>query len=216
MSAKSGEIFDISVLIRPEMPSFPGDPGIVFESALDMGCGGVANVTLVKMGSQTGTHFDTPHHILNNGKTSETLPLEVCYGPARVIEIPETVQAIDQSVLKSCGDLSSVERLLLKTRNSGFWQSHPELFRQDFAALTPDGARYLADLGVKLVGIDYLSIELFGSPDLGAHKALLTQNIVILEGINLTDIEPGYYTLIALPLKYHGLDGAPTRAVLVR
>jgi arylformamidase len=210
-----GALIDISVPISPQMPIYPGDPGVVFESALDMGCGGVANVTHIHIGSQTGTHFDTPHHILNNGVTIEQIPLEQCYGPALVIEIPEEIQAIDLAILKTF-DLSGCTRLLLKTRNSGFWQTHPESFVEHFAALTGDGAEYLASQGVQLVGIDYLSVELFGSSGLKAHKALLEQNILILEGINLASVDPGRYTLIAFPLKYHGLDGAPTRAVLVR
>lgn len=210
-------LIDISVPNFPGMPTFPGDPGIAFEPALDMACGGAANVTHVHIGSQTGTHFDTPHHILNNGVTVEQLPLWACYGPARVVEIPPEIQAIDAGVLRQAApDLKDCERLLLKTRNSRFWQTHPTEFRTDFAALTADGAEYLADLGLLLVGIDYLSVELYGSTGLKAHKALLHHNILILEGVNLNHVEPGEYILAAFPVNYQGLDGAPTRAVLIR
>lgn len=208
-------LIDISVPIHPDMPVFPGDPGIHFEPALDMSCGGAANVTRLHIGSQTGTHYDAPHHILNNGVTVDQIPLDHCYGPALVVEIPETVQAIDEAMLRNV-DLARCSRLLLKTRNSRFWQETPTVFRNDFAALTGDGADYLAKNGVKLVGIDYLSIELFGQPDLAAHKALLGKQVTILEGLNLTHVQPGWYTLVAFPVLYQGLDGAPTRAVLVK
>ncbi len=207
-------IIDISVPIHPDMPIYPGDPGVSFEPAMDMACGEAANVTRVSMGSQTGTHFDTPHHILNNGVTIEQVPLTQCYGPATVVEVPPEIQAIDQAVLARF-NLQGCKRLLLKTRNSAFWQTDRNRFREDFAALTTDGAAYVASLGVELIGIDYLSIELFDSSDLGAHKALLNQNVLILEGLNLADVPSGDYTLAAFPIKYHGLDGAPTRAVLI-
>lgn len=211
----TGTFIDISVPIRPGMPIYPGDPGVSFEPALDMACGGAANVTRVSLGSQTGTHYDTPHHILNNGVTIDQIPLETCYGPALVVEIPEPVQAITEAVLAQA-DLAGCERLLLKTRNSRFWQASPTEFREDYAALTPDGAQYLAQQGVRLVGIDYLSVELYEASGLDAHKALLGKNVLILEGLNLSAVLPGWYTLAAFPINYHGLDGAPTRAVLFK
>jgi len=211
---KSPQLFDISVPIFPGMPIYPGDPAVVFEPALDISCGDPANVTQLHLGSQTGTHFDTPHHILNNGKTVESLSLDACYGPARVIEIPPEIQAITAEVLQRY-DLTGVTRLLLKTKNSGFWQTHPETFRTDFAALTEDGAQYAVSLGLRLIAIDYLSIELYDSPDLKAHQVLLTHDMIILEGINLASVKPGDYLLMAFPIKYQGLDGTPCRAVLV-
>jgi len=202
-------LIDISVPIFPGMPIYPGDPAVVFEPVPDISC----NVTQLHLGSQTGTHFDTPHHILNNGKTVEHLSLEACYGPARVIEIAPEIQAITENVLKTY-DLAGVTRLLLKTKNSAFWQSDPHTFRTDFAALTEDGAQYAAQLKLRLIAIDYLSIELFDSPGLKAHHALLTNDVIILEGVNLTSVQPGDYLLMAFPLYYKGLDGAPCRAVL--
>jgi len=207
-------LHDISVPIFPGMPIYPGDPGVVFEPAMEMCGGALANVTKIHIGSQTGTHFDTPNHILNNTETVEKLPLSACYGPAQVIYIPDSVQAIDTQTLQQY-EIGSCPRLLLKTRNSAFWSSHPTEFQKDFAALTEDGAEYLAAHRIELVGIDYLSIELFHSEGLKAHKALLEKNILILEGLNLSLISPGFYTLMAFPVLYQGLDGAPTRAVLM-
>lgn len=208
------KLIDISIPIHPHMVTYPGDPGVIFEPALDMGCGELANVSLLHMGSQTGTHMDTPHHILNNGITVEQLPLEVCYGPAHVVEIDAHIQTIDAACLEGCLP-PGCERLILKTRNSLFWNDTRNTFREDYAALTEDGAALLARYGIKLVGIDYLSIELYHSTGLKAHKALLQHNIVILESLDLRQAAPGPYSLAAFPVKYHGLDGAPTRAVLI-
>lgn len=208
------KLYDISVPIHPAMPIFPGDPRVVFEPALDIACGGAANVTNIQIGSQTGTHFDTPHHILNNGVTIEQLAVERFYGPATVIQIDESVQAITPEILAQ-SDLTGVTRLLLKSKNSAFWQDYPNTFQENFAALTPAAAEYLVNQGIELIGIDYLSIELFENDNLGAHKALLNHNVIILEGLNLTAVPPGKYTLSAFPVLYQGLDGAPTRAVLI-
>ncbi len=212
--SQASRILDISVPVFPQMPVFPGDPGVQFESVLAMDRGDVANVACLHIGSQTGTHYDTPHHILNNGMTSEQIPMSACYGPAQVIEIPADIQSIDVPLLQQA-DLGACPRLLLKTRNSSFWQSHPNTFRQDYAALTPEAAAYVASFNLQLIGIDYLSIEPFGSKTLQVHQTLMAHNILILEGLNLAAIAPGFYTLVAFPVFYQGLDGAPTRAILL-
>ena len=210
------EVFDISLPIFPGMTVFPGDPDVLFHAALDMGNGDPANVTCLHLGSQTGTHYDAPHHILNNGVTLEHFPLDHFFGPARVVAIPESVMTIDAALLRSL-NLDGVERLLLKTRNSRFWQDPAHVFQTDYTALTTDAAEYLAGLDpLLLVGIDYLSIECYGQSELAAHKALMHRKKLILEGINLNDVTPGDYTLVALPLAYRDLDGGPTRAMLLR
>lgn len=209
-------LIDISVAVSPEMPIYPGDPEVRFETPFSIESGDIANLTCLHLGAHTGTHFDAPHHILNNNQTVKDIPLSACYGPIQVINIPDDIQAIDAAVLQNY-ELSRCERLLLKTRNSAFWQSHPHTFRTDYAALTEDGATYLAALGIQLVGIDYLSIELYHAPPgLKAHRALLEKNIAILEGLNLADVPSGTYTLAAFPIRYDDLDGAPARAVLIR
>lgn len=210
----SVRLIDISVPVHPQMPVFPGDPGVVFAPVMDMHCGAVANVTLLHLGSQTGTHIDTPHHILNNGVTVEQLGLEAFYGPADVVVLPSECHEITAQVIQAHWQGQS-PRVLFKTKNSAFWQQSPTQFREDFAALTADGAEYLVSKGVCLVGVDYLSVELFGASDLGAHHALLNANVVILEGLNLSQAMPKTYTLSAFPICYQGLDGAPVRAVLI-
>ncbi len=215
MTLSTQTLIDISLPIFPGMVTYPRDPTICFKDAKDIGCGDAANITEISIGSHTGTHFDTPFHILNQGFKSDGIPLDKCYGPAQVIEIPAQIQAIDKTVLAAF-DLQQSKRLLLKTRNSAFWQANTPSFREDYAALTEDGAEYLVQLGIELVGIDYISIELYGTSGLKAHKALLNRNILILEGINLAQVDPGIYTLMAFPLKYQGLDGAPARAILLK
>lgn len=208
-------VIDISIPIHPKMPTFPGDPGVEFESVMVMNDGAVANVTMVHMGSQTGTHYDAPHHILNDSQTAEQIPLERCFGSALVVELPADIHQITAEVLAQYVT-EKTPRLLLKTRNSRFWHESPNEFKTDFAAFTADGAQWLVDHGIGLIGLDYLSIELYGAKELGAHKAFLKSGVTILEGLDLTRAEPGWYVLSAFPLKYHGLDGAPCRAVLIQ
>lgn len=208
-------VIDISVPIHPNMPTFPGDPGVAFESVMVMNDGAVANVTMVHMGSQTGTHYDAPHHILNDAQTAEQIPLTMCFGSALVVELPADIQQITADVLAEYVT-EKTPRLLLKTRNSRFWHESPNSFKTDFAAFTADGAQWLVDHGIGLIGLDYLSIELYGAKELGAHKAFLKSGVTILEGLDLTRAKPGWYVLSAFPLKYQGLDGAPCRAVLIQ
>jgi arylformamidase len=208
------QLYDISVPIFPGMPIYPGDPEVSFSPTIQIDQGACANVVTVSMGSQTGTHYDTPHHILNNGITTEQLDLNIFYGPAQVLHIDESIQAIEKADLIRRIHPETT-RLLLKTKNSAYWKNSPKAFQPDYAALTKDGAQYLVSIGVQLIGIDYLSIELFESTGLEAHHQLLASGVVILEGINLSQVAPGQYTFCGFPLNYQGLDGAPTRAVLM-
>lgn len=209
-------IIDISLPVFPGMPIYPGDPPIEFERAASIANGDIVNATQIHIGSHTGTHFDTPHHILNNGLMAEDIPLDRCYGPALVVEIPEEIQVIDDRILESF-DLRHCRRLLLKTGNSRLWQSDPCCFVENYVALAPEAAEYLVQsTDVQLVGIDYLSIEPFGSSNLQTHAILLQENITLLEGLNLQAVSPGWYTLAAFPIRFRGLDGALTRAVLLK
>jgi arylformamidase len=209
-------MFDISVPIAPgRTPTYPGDPGLEISSRSAIERGDPANVTDLHFGAHTGTHVDAPVHFIEGAARLPELPLEAFVGPARVVEIPPDVRAVEESHLAAAG-LGAAERILFKTRNSEFWRDSDGQFREDFAYLTPEAARSLAARGPRLVGWDYLSIERFGAEVFGAHLALLSAGVVIVEGLDLSAVGAGDYELLCLPLRIesgHG-DGAPARALL--
>jgi arylformamidase len=205
-------IYDITVSIRSGMPVYEGDPGVEIKAWSALAQGNSSNVSFLHFGAHTGTHVDAPAHFIEGARKIDALSLEALIGPARVIHVPDEVVEIDPAFLLTC-DLAGVERVLFHTRNSSFWD---EGFRKDFTHLSPEAAETLVELGVKLVGTDYLSIEKFHSGHHRTHLALLSQNVIIVEGLNLTGIDAGDYELICLPLKIAdgAGDGAPARAVL--
>ncbi len=203
------KIIDISLPIEEGMVTYPGDaqfsktPVCTIERS---GC----NMTKLIFGTHTGTHIDAPFHFLKDGDPINQIPLSHFIGQAQVIEVNE--QEINSIVIKK-QLRDGVERVLFKTRNSELYKT--KTFLKTYTYLTEDGAIFLTEVGIKLVGIDYISIEKFGTPDFKVHKILFQKNICILEGINLSHVAPGIYTLIALPLRFKGLDGSPVRAVLI-
>jgi arylformamidase len=207
------KIYDITVPIRTTMPVYEGDPGVKVESWSAFAKGDSSNVSLLNFGAHTGTHVDAPAHFIEGANTIAQLPLEVLIGPAHVVRVPDDALEINNDFLVGC-DLNGVERLLFHTRNSGFWNG--EGFRRDFTHLLPEAAQLLVDRGVKLVGTDYLSIEKFHSGHHRTHVTLLSRNVIIVEGLNLSDVPDGEYELICLPLKIDAGagDGAPARVVL--
>lgn len=212
---KDMEIFDITVPISDSVPIYNGDPKVRIETAFALENGDAANVTTICCGLHTGTHVDAPSHFISGGRTSADLDLDKLVGTCRVIEIAESTNEIGPDEL---GSLSGVERVLFKTKNSSFWNKLNGNFRTDYTAVSPETAQILVDNGVKLVGIDYLSIEKFESKDFLTHRILLEREIVILEGLDLRGIEPGDYEMACLPLKYIGGkgDGAPARTILIK
>ena len=207
-------IYDISVPIAPgETPTYPGDPGIVFEAWAAIGRGDPANVTMLHLGAHTGTHIDAPAHFIEGAPGIASLPLDALVGPALVVEVPPEAESVAERHLPP---LAGEARVLFKTRNSEFWASPRGRFREDFAYIEPAAARALAAGGVRLVGFDYLSIEKFGSDDFATHLALLSAGVVIVEGLDLRAVAPGRYELMCLPLRLAAGsgDGAPARAVL--
>ena len=205
-------IYDITVPIRSGMPVYEGDPGIEIQPWSALAKGDSANVSFLHFGAHTGTHVDAPAHFIEGTRKIDALSLEALIGPARVIRVPDEVSEIDPDFLAAC-DLNQVERVIFHTRNSSFWR---EGFRKDFTHLLPEAAKVLVDREVKLVGIDYLSIEKFHSGHHRTHLTLLSKDVVIVEGLNLSEVAPGDYELICLPLKIAdgAGDGAPARAVL--
>ncbi len=208
-------IYDVSVPLSAATPTYPGDPGIDIKSWLTLAKGDAANVSLINFGLHSGTHVDAPAHFIEGGARVESLSLDKLIGEAEVVEVPASLRVIDQSfVSANCAQGS--ERVLFKTRNSAFWNNTADGFREDYTYIDPDAARCLVELGIKLVGIDYLSVEQFKSTTFQTHHALLSQGVVILEGLDLRAVQPGVYELFCLPLKIAGGsgDGAPARVIL--
>lgn len=208
-------IYDVTVPIFNELPTWPGDPAVEISDWRSLSAGDGANVSMLNFGAHTATHVDAPAHFIEGAAKVESLNLEVLIGEAEVIAVPEDLHAIDEEfVLAHCPP--DAERILFKTRNSAFW-SEPKLqFHEDFTYLDLKAAETLVQRGVKLVGIDYLSIEKFASSKHETHLALLSRGVVILEGLNLSDVPPGRYELICLPLRLRSNlgDGGPARVVL--
>jgi arylformamidase len=205
-------IYDISVPIRSGGIVYPGNPeiDITLQQAVAKGAG--ANVSAIRFGSHTGTHADASRHFFDDGQPVDQIPLDRLIGPALLVSFPDEVRAVGAAELKA-HDLKGSKRILLRTRNSALLSQ--KQFAPDYTYLAPDGAEYLVDKGVELVGIDYLSIEQFHSGHHRTHRTLLGKSVVILEGLDLSVPPPGEYQLICLPLRIEGGDGAPARAVLI-
>ena len=205
--------YDITLTITPDMIVWPGDPQVDMQRLSSISAGDNANVTQISMSCHTGTHVDAPDHFMNNGKTIESLTLDLLLGRAYVLHLPN-VNLITASVLIDADIPPRTRRLLFKTRNSDFWASGNKEFQTDFVALSVDAAEWLVDRNVKVVGIDYLSIAPFkqGKP---VHTILLEAGVVVIEGLDLSKVSQGRYTLTCLPLKLGGAEGAPSRAILV-
>jgi arylformamidase len=208
------KILDITVPLSPGLPVWPGDPRIVLERHRTLGEGSASNDSYLACSVHAGTHVDAPGHFVENGATVEQMPLDVLMGPAWVADLP-AADVITTQLLKKLDMPAGTTRLLFKTKNSSLWD-HPEhSFDTDFVALDADAAAWIVEQGIRLVGIDYLSIQLFNDPEPLTHRILLKAGVIILEGLNLKDVRPGSYRLICLPLKLAGSDGAPSRAVLI-
>jgi len=208
-------IYDVSVRLSETTPTYPGDPGIEIRSWKSLANGDSANVSLLHMGAHSGTHVDAPAHFIAGAGKIESLSLEALIGDAQVVAVPDDIITIDAS-FAAAHCQPGRERILFKTRNSDFWSGENPTFHSNFTHLDLSAADYLVSQGAKLVGIDYLSIEQFKSKTHETHLALLSKGIVILEGLDLREVEPGIYELICLPLRIAGGsgDGSPVRAVL--
>jgi arylformamidase len=206
------KLFDVSVPLDASLPSYPGNLPFSIEPVKRIARGDSSNVSSLHLSAHAGTHVDAPRHFYDGASGVEGLPLEMLFGRARVVEITGR-RGIGAEQLAGT-DLSEDIRVLFKTSNSRFWGS-PE-FQKDYVGVTESGARYLVEHGVKLVGIDYLSIEVFKTPGAPAHHALLGGGVIVIEGLNLRDVDPGVYDLACLPLRVVGADGAPARVVLRR
>jgi arylformamidase len=208
-------IYDISLTISPNLPIWPDDPPLELELFESMDMGGHNNITKMSACVHIGTHVDAPHHFLNDGRTVEQLPLEVLTGPCYVAQLPDGIEAITAEVLDRTEITSEMKRVLFGTRNSHLWARGESQFQTDFVAITEDGAEWLVERGVQLVGVDYLSVAPYGDST-PTHTILLKAGVVVVEGLNLSNVMRGFYDLYCLPLKIAGSDGAPARAILIQ
>ena len=206
-------IHDISLPISESLVVWPGDPPVRITQPLYLDRGDEATVSHLDLGAHTGTHVDAPAHFIPGGSGVDSLDLNVLVGPALVVHALE-VDALSADVLATLPIPPGTERVLFRTRNSALWTRDEHEFQEDFVAITDDGARWLIERGVQLVGVDYLSVAPFDDVT-PTHRALLHAGIVPLEGLNLSSIEPGVYQLVCLPLKVMGSDGAPARTILI-
>jgi arylformamidase len=207
----AARVIDISVANGPTQHVYPGDPPPRIEQAKAIRAGDVCNVSLLTMGSHTGTHVDAPYHFIDGGARLGEVALERMVGEALVVDLRGRA-AVDAAALDSAS-LRTGDILLCRTDNSWRWEKAE--FQRDFVYLTLDAAGLLVERGIRAVGIDYLSIEQFGSSDFPVHHRLLGAGVFVIEGLDLRAVEPGRYTLVCLPLKFPDLDGAPARAVLL-
>ena len=211
---KVEKIIDITVSLTTEMPIWPGCKGIRITPTMRLENGDSSNVSEVDFNLHTGTHVDAPRHFLQNGTTVEQLPLDVLVGQSFVAHLPDAENVTPRN-LTALNLPSGTERLLLRTRNSELWAARATEFREDFVALTHDAAQWIVDKGIRLIGVDYLSVQRYGD-DSRTHQILLGADIVVLEGLNLSDVKTGFYELICLPMKLAGTEAAPARAILRR
>jgi len=209
------KIYDISLTIQPKMPVWPGDPPVQLERVSKIEGGANANVSRLALSAHTGTHVDAPYHFLGDSRvTVDLLSLEVLNGEAAVLHLPDEVGLVTKDVLQKAGIPQGARRLLLRTRNSHIWTRGLIDFQTGFVGIGVDGARYLVERGVELIGVDYLSVAPY-KQSRPTHEVLLKAGLVIVEGLDLSKVPAGTYSLHCLPLKLGGSDGAPARAILI-
>jgi arylformamidase len=208
------KIFDITLTITPDLPVWPGDLKVELARVKKMEEGSHDNLSQMRMGVHTGTHVDAPYHFVADGKKIDQVDLKQLIGPVQVVQIPDDVTLITAEVLKKAQIDTNIHRILFKTRNSHCWLKENKVFEKDFVGISEDAARFLVDLKMIFVGLDYLSVAPFRN-SVPTHVTLLGAGMVLLEGADLSRVDPGRYTLYCLPLKLGATEGAPARVVLI-
>jgi arylformamidase len=209
------KLHDISLPLGRDTLVWPGDPPIEVTPKLRISQGDSANVSELRLGTHSGTHVDPPVHFVEGAPAIDQLALDRVVGPALVADLRDANGPIGPAELERLGLSRDVTRLLLRTSNSNLWRSLPVEFPGTYACLSPEGAKWIVQNGIGLVGIDFLSIEQRGAAGHPVHHILLENGVVIVEGLDLGNVEPGPYTLVCLPLKVVDGDGGPARAVLI-
>ncbi len=210
---KRDRIYDISLPISEALAVWPGDPSVKISHSSHISKGDNCTTSMLTLGAHTGTHIDAPSHFILDGNCIESIALNILVGKTLVVKALN-VTSLTASVLESLSISPGHERILFHTRNSRHWEKDVSTFNNDYVAIPEDGAEWLVSHGFRLVGIDSLSIAPFKSGE-GTHRALLSADVVIVEGLNLHGISPGVYEMICLPLKIVGIDGAPARVILI-
>ena len=206
------KIIDISIPLSEKTPVWEGDKGISVRRVAKIEEGSDFNVSRIELGVHAGTHIDVPFHVYKNGDTVDQIPLDTLIGSVQVVEIPDGISVINKNCLMKLDLQDGIGRILFKTSNSLYWETDPFSFNRDYVAVNSEGAKYLTDMDLRLVGVDYFSVSSFD--DLKQpHLILLNHGIVLLENIDLRQVVPGIYKLICLPMKIIETDGAPVRAV---
>ena len=204
------KLIDVTVPLDATLPTYPDNTPFSLEPIKRLARGDSSNVSTLHMSAHSGTHVDAPRHFFDSGAGTEALPLDILLGRARVIEVTSRTGIAAEDLANE--DFSEDLRILIKTRNSQLWGSAE--FHDDYVGVTESGARHLVTHGIKLVGVDYLSVEQFKTAGAPAHHVLLGAGTIVIEGLNLRDVDPGVYDLYCLPLRIVGSDGAPARVVL--
>lgn len=203
---------DVSLAISPQLPRWPGSPEIQFKRNLDLEKGDVATDTSISFSVHTGTHVDAPQHFIKQGKSVDQLNLDQLIGEVYVAVLPNSVNVVTADLLQKLSLPSHIDRLLLRTNNSNLWHTNLD-FQQDFVALTADAAQWIVNQNIKLIGVDYLSVQRYhDGPE--THQILLNADIIIIEGLDLSEVSEGFYELLCLPIKLKGVEGAPARVIL--
>lgn len=211
------EVIDVSLSIASDMLVWPGDPTVEILPRVQISRGDPANVSELRIGTHTGTHVDPPVHFIEGAEGIDHVPLDILVGPVVVADLPDAREPLGAAELDALALPDGVTRLLLRTGNSTLWREpRPIAFPDAFACLSIEGATWIVERGVKLIGVDFLSIEERGAPGHPVHHELLQNGVVIVEGLDLGPAEPGEYTLWCLPLKIQDGDGGPARVILVR
>jgi len=206
------KLIDVSVGLDAALPTYPGNTPVSLEAMKRRARGDSSNVSTLHMSVHAGTHVDAPRHFFDEGAGAETLPLDLLCGRTRVIEVTSRSAVAVSDLAKI--DFSEDVRVLIKTPNSRLWGD--PAFHTDYVGVSEPAARHLVDRGVKVVGVDYLSVEPFNTPGAPTHHVLLGAGAIVIEGLNLRDVDPGVYQMYCLPLRVAGSDGAPARVVLRR
>ena len=212
--SRLSNIIDVTLSLRSDMPKWPGSAGVELKRTMSLAGGDLANGSRLACDVHIGTHVDAPSHFLEGGSTVEQLPLDVMVGPCFVAYLPE-VECITSDDLADLDFPSGTRRLLLRTGNSELWAAETREFIEDYVALTEDAARWVVENGIRLIGVDYLSVQRYGD-GAATHQILLEAGVVVVEGLNLCEVEAGFCELICLPLKLVDAEGAPARVILRR
>jgi arylformamidase len=202
---------DLTLTLSPEIILVPADRPPEFEESKSISRGDPYNLTTITFGTHTGTHIDVPKHFYDDGLTIDRLDLDHLIGPARVIEIKDRRPITRVDLEKHA--IQPKEIILLKTDNSSLITG--DRFDPGFTFLAPDAARYLVEVGILTLGFDYFSVEDLNSAVPEVHYLLLSNNIVIIEGLDLSLVGPGEFRMVALPLKIKDGNGSPTRVILI-